>query len=52
MKLLQAEMMGGYYLVQVIKFIVLAVAVFAGVYIIGNTIRKINERKDNISKSK
>jgi len=50
MILLQAEMAGGYYLLQIIKFIGLAVLVFAGIYIIGTTIRKINERKDNISK--
>jgi threonine/homoserine/homoserine lactone efflux protein len=50
MILLQAEMAGSYYLIQIIKFVGLAVLVFAGIYIIGTTIRKINERKDDISK--
>lgn len=52
MILLQAEMAVGYYLLQIIKFIGLAVLVFVGIYIIGTTIRKINERKDDISKPK
>jgi cell division protein FtsX len=52
MKLLQAEMAGAYYLIQIVKFAGLALLVFAAIYIIGTTIRKINERKDNISKPK
>lgn len=50
MNLLQAEIAGAYYILQIAKFVGLAILVFAGIYIIGRTIRKINERNNDISK--
>lgn len=50
MELLQEEIADAYYILEIAKFVGLAILVFTGIYIIGRTMRKINERNNDISK--